>query len=372
VNSKSLLNERLHRIKKAVALEKPDRVPVVMEYGAFAAHVTNTPLPEFLLNLKKSVEVMIEAYRLVADVAEADAVNYGRFSPYNLCYAWLSKVKVPGVDLPEEISYQVIEEELMTREDYDRILALGWPRFFSSYMKERVFKDVPPEYLPANQEPVDVCKEWAKFGVPVLRTSTVAPPFEFLCGGRSLTEFSIDLIEIPDKIETVMNEILPHISHTTCKTAKEEGYPAVWVGGWRTAPAMISPQMWNRFAWPYFKHLVYEVLEFGLIPILHLDSNWDRELGRFRELPKGKIIMALDGETDIFKAKEILGDHMCLMGDVPATMMAMDDPDTVHQYCSKLIQELGPEGFILHSGCDIPDNAKLENVQAMVASVMEG
>jgi len=81
--------------------------------------------------------------------------------------------------------------------------------------------------------------------------------------------------------------------------------------------------------------------------------------------------MSLDGETDIFKAKEILGDHMCLMGDVPAAMMAMDDADTVHRYCCRLIQELGPKGFILHSGCDIPDNAKLENVQAMVASVME-
>ena len=59
-------------------------------------------------------------------------------------------------------------------------------------------------------------------------------------------------------------------------------------------------------------------------------------------------------------------------GTEGAIMMAMDDPDTVHQYCCRLIQELGPEGFILHSGCDIPDNAKLENVQAMVASVMEG
>jgi uroporphyrinogen-III decarboxylase len=29
---------------------------------------------------------------------------------------------------------------------------------------------------------------------------------------------------------------------------------------------------------------------------------------------------------------------------------------------------LGPEGFILQSGCDIPNNARLENVQAMVAA----
>ena len=32
----------------------------------------------------------------------------------------------------------------------------------------------------------------------------------------------------------------------------------------RTAPAMLSPKMWNRFVWPYFKRLVYEVLEYAI------------------------------------------------------------------------------------------------------------
>ena len=76
--------------------------------------------------------------------------------------------------------------------------------------------------------------------------------------------------------------------------------------------------------------------------------------------------MALDGVTDIFEAKEILRNHMCLMGDVPAKMLAFDPPEDVHAYCTRLIRETGPEGFILQSGCDIPTNAKLENVQAMV------
>jgi uroporphyrinogen-III decarboxylase len=56
------------------------------------------------------------------------------------------------------------------------------------------------------------------------------------------------------------------------------------------------------------------------------------------------------------------------MGDVPATMLAFDTPDEVYEYSTKLIRELGPEGFILHSGCDIPMDAKLPNVQAMVAA----
>jgi len=65
---------------------------------------------------------------------------------------------------------------------------------------------------------------------------------------------------------------------------------------------------------------------------------------------------------------EVLGDHMCIMGDVPASMLFLDTPDNVYAYCTHLIRELGPEGFILQSGCDIPANAKLENIKAMVAA----
>jgi hypothetical protein len=356
------------RIRTAVALERPDRVPVVLEYGAFAAHVTQTPLPEFLLDLRRSVEVMMAAYELVTKGAEADGVNYGRFSPYALSYLWLSKVRVPGVDLPTDVSYQVVEKENMTREDYDLILKEGWPRFLESFMRDRILNDVPPEHLPRNQLPVDVVREWAKIGVPVLRSYTVAPPFEFLSGGRSLTSFLMDLMEIPEKVEEVMEAMMDHMSLVPCRQSLKEGYPGIWVGGWRGAPAMLSPAMWERFVWRYFKQLVDRVIDHGLIPILHLDACWDRELKRFRELPKGKILMALDGHTDIFQAKKLLGDHMCIMGDVPASMLAFEAPEAVFEYSRRLIRELGPEGFILHSGCDIPENATLENVRAMVSA----
>jgi uroporphyrinogen-III decarboxylase len=186
-----------------------------------------------------------------------------------------------------------------------------------------------------------------------------------------MEKFFMDLIEIPDKVVAVMDEIVPHLAKDATEKAFSHGYPVAWVGGWRTAPCMISPEMWERFVWPYFRRLVYEVLDSGLIPLLHLDSNWERELGRFHEFPKGKVLMALDGDTDIFEAKEILGDHMCLMGDVPASLFAFGSPEEVYSYSRRLINEIGPEGFILQSGCDIPANAKLENVQAMIAAAME-
>jgi len=359
--------ERFTRIKKAIALEKPDRVPVVLEYSGFAAYVTGTPMAEFLRSPVKNLETMIQAYRMVGD---ADAINYGAFWPFGLCYDFLSKVRVPGIDLPENEMWQVDERELMKREDYDRLLGMGWPQYFERFMREKLLHDVPRAYLPPRRKSPDVLGAWRAKGLPVLSGGDITTPFEVLCGSRSLLKFSSDLFEIPDKVVSAMDEIVPHLGIRAIKQARKKGYSVVWVGGWRTAPSMLSPAMWDRFVWPYFKRVVHEVVDAGLIALLHLDSNWTRELKRLRELPRGKCIVALDGETDIFVAKQILGDHLCIMGDVPASMLYLETPDTVYEYCTRLIRELGPEGFILQSGCDIPANAKLENVQAMVAAAV--
>jgi len=361
------LEKRKTRILKAVSFEGSDRVPVVLEYSGFAATVTGTPMDTFVSSPETATRTMIDAYKRVG---EGDAINYGSFSPYGLSYLFGAKVRVPGVDLPPDESWQVHENELMLRSDYDVILKKGWERFFKDFQEERLFDDAEPSLLPCNQPGVDAAALWAEQGIPVLSGRDVTTPFELLCGGRSLEGFFMDLVEIPDKVLAVMDTIVPGLAEKPIKKALDRDYPAVWVGGWRAAPEMISPGMWERFAWPYMKGLINQVLDSGLIPLLHLDSNWERELERFREFPEGRLIMALDGETDMFKARKILGNRVCLMGDVPASLLAFGDPAAVDDYCRKLIRNIGPEGFILQSGCDIPANARLENVQAMVRAAL--
>ncbi|MCP4666102.1 MAG: uroporphyrinogen decarboxylase, partial [Deltaproteobacteria bacterium] len=283
----SLLKQRLNRVLQAATLERPDRTPVVLEYSGFAAYVTETTMSDFLSSPARSTETMIRAFELIG---EGDAVNYGSFSPFGLCRLFGSKVKIPGIDLPDNDMWQVSEKEVMTIEDYNRILELGWPSYFKEYMEKRILNDVPRERLKKTRKPVDVKGAWAAHGVPVLTGGDVTTPFELLCGSRSLNRFALDMFDIPDKVEAVMDVMVPHLAGDGCRRARKLGYPAVWVGGWRAAPSMLSPAMWDRFVWPYFSRLVKEVVDSGLIALLHLDSSWDRELARFRELPRGRCI----------------------------------------------------------------------------------
>jgi uroporphyrinogen-III decarboxylase len=127
------------------------------------------------------------------------------------------------------------------------------------------------------------------------------------------------------------------------------------------------PDIFEQFEWPYLQRYVDAFVSEGLTPWFHLDTDWSLNLPYFKELPQGKCVADLDGTTDIFKAKEILGDHMCISGDVPASLLTLGNPDNVREYCQKLIDEIGKDGgFMLTTGCECPIDARLDNVRAMV------
>ena len=78
-------------------------------------------------------------------------------------------------------------------------------------------------------------------------------------------------------------------------------------------------------------------------------------------------MLELDSTTNIFKAKEAVGGHLCLHGDLPAALLSIGTPGEVSAYCRRLIDEAGARGgFILGSGCSVPADVKPENFHAMI------
>ena len=50
-------------------------------------------------------------------------------------------------------------------------------------------------------------------------------------------------------------------------------------------------------------------------------------------------------------------------------MFAYQTPDDIRAYCEKLIEMGMDGGFMLGSGCEVPLNAKPENIKAMIDAV---
>jgi len=360
-----LLQEREKRIRDAVALERPDKVPIIPIGPAWAARVAGAKMSEFCMNPRLATRALIDGYTSMGDI---DGVQGPSYHVNSVTMLWLNRVKVPGRDLPENEMWQMDESELMKVDDYDAIIDQGYGPWLDQYFAERL-PGVAEEFASLAQALPDAIAAWRETGVVVFSSLVFTIPYEHFCGGRSMKEFFLDLFRHPDKVQAAMDTAMPVLLQQMRNMIRDQSPMALWIGGWRSASEFLSPRLWERFVFPYLKQFVDAAVEEGAIPVLHFDANWTRDLERLKALPKGKCVLALDGKTDIFKAKEILGDHMCIMGDVHASMLSLGTPQEVTDYCKRLVREIGPSGFILSSGCDIPVDAPLENVRAMVGSL---
>ncbi len=360
---------RRERIAKAVKLEPVDHVPVVLEGVAWNARVTGMTLQAFLSDPLLATQAAVEAFEAVGD---ADAVNNPTFDVSSLNFLWMTRVKRPGVELGEDELWQVEESGLMLPEDYDRIVAEGWGPFQAAYLNERIAPGRFEEFISFVEGSQAVVDKANAARMPFLSMGVLTTPFEHLCGGRTFTQFVFDLYRMPDKVEAAMQAMMPGLCDAGIAVNKAVGSPGIWIGGWRSASKMLAQPLWDRFVFPYLNAITQQVADAGLIPILHLDSDWTRDLPRLLEMPARTCILSLDSMTDIRKAKEVLGDHMCIMGDVPPAVLSNGTPEDVYAHCRTLVDDVGPTGYILQSGCDIPVDAPLENVKAMVAAAVDG
>ena len=360
-----LFLERMTRLKTAIVCGTPDRVPLSLVMDAFTARTMGVKLSDFATDVDLAGRTMLATMEKLGDV---DSIQFPAYAPAVTGLLWLAPMKLPGRDLPEDSLWQMDEQVRIQPEDYDKILETGWGPWFGQYLGKYL-----GEAAAAGQALAEAGQRWVpeyiKRGYVVFSPMTVDHPYEHLCGGRTVKEFTLDLFKMPDKVQAVLDAIMAEKREQARQVVRAVGPIGYWVGGWRTAPEFLSPRLWDRFVWPYMKELVEIVAEEGGTPVLHYDANWDREIGRLLELPARRCVLALDGKTDIFRAKKILAGHMCLLGDVPPALLTLGSVKDVQAYCERLLTEVGPDGFIMAMGCAIPPDAKFENVKAMVDSV---
>jgi len=280
--------------------------------------------------------------------------------------------RFPGQDdaVSENSQPQYAEREQLTAEDYDEIINLGWSGFADKH-RERFTPFSPDQIIAWTQRQTEhYTKEgetWAEHGIPSLCGAIVESPLMFLSTKRSLTAFTMDLHRIPDQVEAAMDAMVDGFIEGAIGAARLTKIPGVMLVLERGGGFYYPLKIFERFEFPYMKKMVEAFAAEGLLTVMHFDQDWTLNLPYLTDLPRGKCVCELDSTTDIFKAKEILKDHMCIMGDVPASLSAIGTPEDMEAYCKKLIDVVGDGGgFILSSGCTVPADAKFENFKTMI------
>jgi len=366
------------RFEAAINLREPDRVPICPLGTLFAAHHSGMTMAEYYSDLQSATAAQ---RKIFDDLGGWDVMGLGGSAMtdfFPLLTMSPNRVKTPGKELPVDAILQFDESEpAMFVEDYDIIIKDGWDNFFFRHLLPRVAPGYGGGFFGRTKALLRLMNfmrvfrkdigYWKNRGIPSLVALPCAVPYEMFSTARTMSQFITDLFRYPDKVMAAMDVTLPDTIKSTLRGVKMIGVPRVFLASERGAGDMTSPKLFEKFYMPYLRKLVDALVKNDIMPLLHFDGNWDRYLPDLKELPRGKCILDLDSTTNIFKAKEILGDRMCIMGDVPASLLTLGKPEEVEDYCKKLIDEVGRDGgFILSSGCTVPYNAKFENLKAMI------
>jgi len=357
------------RIAAVVALQKPDRVPVGPLLDHFAATYAGVTNAEIMTEGNKRIAAVIKTatelgpwdITFLADTANAVLLQMGVAIP----------IKLPGRDLPATSTHQFQEIESLTPDDYALLERKGVIPFMIDIMGRlnpalkglRGFMPLLKTLLEYRRHAGMVRAAGIVVAAGFIHPGVL---YEYFSLGRGITAMSADTFRRKDAIVSAGKVWAKGMADMAIMVAHMIGVPRVFVGMSRSSPDFISRRNFEELVLPDLEYTIHRLVDAKITPILHCDTNWTRFFDIFKRFPARRCILELDGTSDIFKAKEILGGHMCIMGDVPAELLALGSRDEVMAYCRRLIEIVGKGGgFILSSGCSIPANARVENVRAL-------
>ena len=118
----------------------------------------------------------------------------------------------------------------------------------------------------------------------------------------------------------------------------------------RGSDGFMSIKQFETFYWPQLKGLLLDMIDAGLTPAPFYEGVWDNRLHYLRELPKGKTRGSFQN-TNMPKAKEVIGDIMCLTGGFPVSLLQAGTPEKVREHTKRMCETCGKNGgFILAAG----------------------
>ena len=405
----ALYEERTQRVLDAVKLKVPDRVPFTTFMNFFHAKYAGISCEEAMYDYDK---LAMACKKTIMDF-EPDMYN-NMFALVGLgpmletldCkfLTW------PGGGLSPHQSYQFVEKEYVKAEEYDDFLfdPTGFmlrqylPRAYGALEPLQQLPPLPAIYytrfltgtaafaspevsgaldaiVKAGTEAREMLAEAKAFteemtalGFPSQIGGVAYAPFDyigdFLRGTRGIM---LDMYRVPDKLLQSMEKLIPFILGSAFAGTRMTGVPCVFIPLHKGLDGFMSLDQFKTFFWPTLRKVILSLIDEGLIPLVLWEGDCTSRLEVIRDIPRGKAIYWFE-RTDIFKAKQILGDTVCIRGNVPASILCIGSPEEVKEYCKKLIDVVGKGGgFILDGAVGIPDEAKPENVKAMADTTRE-
>lgn len=397
---------KVTRLIKAISLEEPDRVPTVLHPGYIPVKYAGYTVKDAMYDEEKT----IDAWMKFATEVELDClpspsmVHCGNAMDLmgNVMYKWA------GNGLPDDQSPQYVERDYMEDGEWPGYLSDRSDYHWRTYIPRantamaalaklpplstigpnspgmEMFTD--PEVQAAFKTMAEVSKvnkEWRGMLNQLEKRikGLGLPPFNILVrGGAPLDNVGAflrgtrgtitDMFRHPELLHEYMEQAVDEGVQASVQTADMTGIPLMMMPLHRGADGFMNEKQFLEFYWPYLKRVMLGQIEEGLVPCCFAEGGFNTRLEIIKEFPKGKAIWHFDN-TDMKKAKDVIGDMACVMGNIPSSLMVTGKPEEVKAYCKQLIEDCAAGGgFVLAPGATT-DDAKVENINAMLEAAIE-
>lgn len=397
--------KRARRVADVIQLKVPDRVPIVPSFGMFPAIDNGFTCEEVMFDYDKA---HVAWMKTLTDFEPDMYLGSSYAFPGPVLEALdYKQLKLPGRGVSPNHVYQFVEAEYVKADEFydafiadpsDFMLRVYLPSVCGALESLKVLRPLTesfgyyvslitnvvsfgmPEITRALESLVRAgaeAQKWARvlaaqykeimsLGFPLYEGGEAAAPFDIIGDWfRGTRGIMLDMYRRPDKLIEAMGKLVPMLIKMGVDQAKPSGHPIVGLMLHKGAEGFMSLEQYKTFYWPTLRKVMMGLIDEGLVPMLLFEGDYTSRLEIIKDIPKGKAIYWFE-KVDIYKAKEILGDTVCFRGNVPVTLLCTGTPEDVKDYVKELIDIVGKgSGLIVDCGAWF-DEAKHENVKAMV------
>ncbi|MDR2957053.1 MAG: hypothetical protein LBU61_02580 [Coriobacteriales bacterium] len=385
-NSTARYNQRLKDLIDATSFREPDKVPVGIE-------VINWPLAYAGVKLMDVVDDPIatsKAYTKILDDIEIDfhTLSFGLNHSIQTLQA-LGSIQYRLAENGVTVEHVQAEFSFMTADEYADVIS-DYQGFRKNTMSQRSFK----AFQGSKAEAYDAMKKAAlalknhvvtnrlisqrvaeKGIVPVnlMQTNNIAPwyygPFNVLFDYlRGVKDSLVDLRRRPEAVKAV-NQIVE--SFRPLSKVSPDDYPAIspipasWT--FYHSECFLNNQQFDELFFQGFKKHALPYMEKGAKYLLKGEGMFLNTLGRFRELPKGSLIIELD-QDDPFDAYKIIGDHQTLATGIKLDLLRSGTKQQCIDYVKRCFDTFAPGGgfiFMPQKPLIAPGDVNIKNLLAV-------
>jgi uroporphyrinogen-III decarboxylase len=407
--AEKLYKERVTRFMKAIKLEEPDRVPVMLPTGNSPAYRAGANFRTVMYDYEKARQIWI---KYMEEFGDMDSFSGPVLIPSGkISEALNARIqKLPGLGLPDDSPMnQFVEGEYMMADEYDLFmmdptgyaLRVNMPRtigLFESFRKlpllnffmmgeawvaaladpdiRKTFQtlmDLSDEHIKWMSSNIELNNYIKSHGYPSLFGFNVllGAPFDHfgdvLRGTRGIF---MDMFRQPQKLHQAMEYWLNLTVETSIKNFPMTDSPICMMPLHKGDDTFMSDMQFEEFYWPTLRGVFLAMINEGLVPMPFAEGKYTNRLKQITDTPRSGVIWWFD-QTDMAEAKRILGDICCIVGNVPTSVMMTGTTGQVKENCRRLIETCAPGGgYVLAGGAHV-DTDKIENLRAMMDAAKE-